>query len=158
VQSKREATPLTVEMEPDAQQGTSSSSKGKRRVGLFSLLRYKWGESLLRTVVGELCNICLRIAAILAEPILKYGPAIPDDPRQDGQMPFHQACIYGLSCSEDIRQLSRKHRWMGPLDQQLAAEAHQLGAAWALRTLDSCRESDDKEPVQNSCDPPKSHV
>jgi hypothetical protein len=86
-----------------------------------------------------------RIVATLRDPFLKYGAAIPTDPRQDGQMPFHQACIYGLSCSEDIKQLSRKHEWMNPLDQQLAAEAHQLGAAWAFRI---CKERDGKEQNQ----------
>jgi hypothetical protein len=156
VQPKLSAPPITAGQAMDARSDRSRSSKGRRSAGLFLLLRHRWGESLSRTVVGELCKIYLRIAAILAEPDLKYGPAVPDDPRQSGQMPFHQACIYGLSCSEDIIRLSREHRWMGPLDQQLAAEAHQLGAAWAFRTLDSCRKNDDKEPVQNSCDPPKS--
>lgn len=155
MQSKSSSLPITADQAMDGLSDKSPST-GKRYVGLFSLLRYKWEESLFRTVVGEFCKIYLRIAAILGDPMLKYGPAIPDDPRQDGQMPFHKECIYGLSCSEDIKQLSRKHVWIGPLDQQLAAEAHQLGAAWAFRILDSCRENDDIKPVENSCDPPKS--
>jgi hypothetical protein len=114
--------------------GMSSQTKGKRFLGLFLPLHYEWGQSKFRTVVGEICNIYPRIAAILGDPFLKYGPAIPTDPRQHGQMNFQQASIYGSSCSEDIILLSRKHRWMGSLDQQLAAEAHQLGAAWAFRT------------------------
>lgn len=139
------ATRPTGETKSDARLGMSAQPKGKLLASLTRSLVHKWALSKSRTVAIEFYNLPSRIAAILGDPFLKYGPGIPGDPRNVGQMPFHQACIYGLSCSEDITQLTRKHEWMSPLDQQLAAEAHQLGAAWAFRT---CKEIDDKEPVQ----------
>lgn len=112
-----------------------------------------WAFSTHRVVADEVRKSPLRISAILKDSLLKYGPAVPTDPRQHGQMSFREECVYGLSCTRDVEQLLQKHPWMGALDQQLAAEAYQLGAAWAFRI---CKEKDDIEPVQNSCDPPKS--
>ena len=120
---------------------------------ILGVVREWWAFSTHRVVVNELCKNPLRISAILRDSLLRYGPAIPTDPRQHGQMSFHEECIYELSCSDDVGRLFQKHPWMGYLDQQLAAEAHQLGAAWAFRIH---KEKDDKEPAQNSCDPPKS--
>jgi hypothetical protein len=77
------------------------------------------------------------------DPYLRYGPAIPNDPRRTSLATSVEENIFVSSCSEGMKQLSRKHEWMGPLDQQLAGEAFRLGALWAFRTQDSRKKEDD---------------
>lgn len=99
---------------------------------------------MFRVVVVEMYRCNLRILAIKADLDLRYGPAVPADPRQRGQMSFRQESIFLFACSDDIKRLSREHPWMGPIDQQLAGEAFHAGAAWAFRTQDSCTSIDGK--------------
>ena len=113
-------------------------------------VRESWLDSKQRLVADELCRIPRRILAMWADSYLRYGPAIPNDPRRTSRGSLAEESIFGLSCSEGIKQLSRKHEWMGPLDQQLAGEAFQLGASWAFRTLDSCKKADDTEQSHSS--------
>jgi hypothetical protein len=107
-------------------------------------IRDWWGDSKQRLVAGEFCRFHLRISAIWRDPYLKYGPALPSDPCRTGRGNLAQENIFLSSCSDGIKQLSQKHEWMGPLDQQLAGEAFQLGASWASRSRDSCKREDDK--------------
>jgi hypothetical protein len=60
-------------------------------------------------------------------------------------MSLSQESIFLFDCSDDIKRLSQKHEWMGPLDQQLAGEAFQSGASWAFRNQDSCNPIEGKE-------------
>ena len=85
---------------------------------------------------------------------LRYGPALPSEPRTNLES-RDEASSFLFSCSDGIKQLSLKHEWMGPLDQQVVGEAFQLGASWAFRTLDSYKKEGDKpqsQPLGN--DPP----
>jgi hypothetical protein len=139
-------TSVAVDAESDALSGKLSyPTEWHLARRILGAVREWWVFSRHRVVVNEIRKILLRISAILKDSLLKYGPAVPSDPRQHGQMSFRQASIFGLSCSHDVGQLSRKYPWMGDLDQQLAAEAYQLGAAWAFRILDSCNKTDGKE-------------
>lgn len=107
-------------------------------------LRRSWHGSMFRLVAGEIYRFPFRISANLKNQDLRFGPAIPSDPRQHGQMSLREESRYLFACSNDIKELSAKHPWMGPLDQELAAKAHQLGAIALLGILDSCKQSGDK--------------
>jgi hypothetical protein len=80
-----------------------------------------------------------RIAAMWADPHLRHGPAVLNDPRLNRLAISAEENTFGLSCSENTKRLSRKHKLMGPLDRQLAGEASQLGFSLACRILDPCR-------------------
>jgi hypothetical protein len=113
------------------------------RAVLFRI-RYHWSGSTFRLVAGEFRRFPLRIAAILSDPLLRLGPAIPDDPRQHGQMSLAEESKYKFACNSDIVRLSRAHKWMGPLDTQIAAKAYQEGFALAFRISDAGSEIRDK--------------
>jgi hypothetical protein len=121
----------------------TSHSKGKGLYRWILGVREWWLDSKQRLVVGELCRIPRRISTMWADSYLRYGPAIPSDPCRIGPATLAQKSIFLSSCSEGIKELSRKHEWMGPLDQQLVGEAFQLGALWAFRTLDPCKKAGD---------------
>jgi hypothetical protein len=133
----------SAEKELDARWGRLSHPTGRGFSRWILEVRQWWGESKQRLVAGELCRIPLRISAIWHDSYLRYGPALPSDPCRTGRANLAQENIFLSSCSDGIKELSRKHEWMGPLDQQLAGEAFRLGASWAFRTPDSCRKADD---------------
>jgi hypothetical protein len=133
----------SAEKEPGARLDKLSHPMGMALSRWIAGIHDWWGESTARLAVGEFYRIPLRISAIWHDPYLKYGPALPSDPRRTDRANLAQENIFLLSCSEGIKQLSQKHEWMGPLDQQLAGEAFQLGASWAFRTLDSCKKAGD---------------
>lgn len=107
-------------------------------------VRERWLDSKQRLVAGELCRIHHRILAMWRDRYLRYGPALPNDPRHTSRASLAEESTFVSSCSEGIKQLSRKHEWMGPLDQQLAGEAFQLGFSSACRILGSCKKEDDR--------------
>lgn len=109
----------------------------------FALRRF-WHCSMFRLVGGELYRLPLRILAALRDQGLRTGPAIPNDPRQHGQMSLREESVFLFACSNDIKGLSREHPWMGPLDQQLAARAYQLGAIALGGMVDASRQKHDK--------------
>jgi hypothetical protein len=133
----------------DARWGTLSRRPMGTFLSWFRGTREWWLDSKQRLVATELRRIPRRILAMWADSFLRYGPALPSDPRHTSPQSLAQENTFLLSCSEDIKALSRKHEWMGPLDQQLAGEAFRLGASWAFGTLDSCKEADDMESRQS---------
>lgn len=134
-----------ADLESRAYSRKSGRSMGRLIVRWFPAVWVWWGDSTHRVVANEICRISHRISAIAKDSRLKCGPLIPDEPRNHGQMGFRNASIFGSSCSDDVVLLSREHPWMGFLDQQLAAEAYQRGAAWAFRTADSHKKADGTE-------------
>jgi hypothetical protein len=115
-------------------------------VGLSRWLREiheRWLDSKQRIVADEFCKIPRRISAIWADSCLRFGPAIPNDPRRTSPPSSPEESIFLFACSEGMKQLSQRHVWMGSLDQQLAGEAFQMGAAWAFRTQGSCKREGD---------------
>lgn len=110
---------------------------------LYIHLRGHWRRSALRLVVCEMCRFPRRISAILEDSNLRLGPALPNDPRQHGQMSLRQESTFLFASTDDIKALSKEHSWMGPLDQQLAGIAYRAGAALAFRISDSCKQSED---------------
>ena len=113
----------------------------KSALYLYILLRGHWRVSTLRLVVCEVCRFPRRISAILKDSNLRLGPALPNDPRQTGQMSLRQESTFLFASTDYIKQLSKEYPWMGSLDQQLAGKAYQEGAALAFRI--SYKESDD---------------
>ena len=118
--------------------GQSSRIPSGLLVECYLALRGVWRCSTFRLVVCEIGKLPYRIAAILGDSYLRYGPAVPDDPRQNGQMSLRQESKFLFASTDDIKRLSLKHPWMGPLDQQLAGEAYRAGAALAFGISDSC--------------------
>jgi hypothetical protein len=135
----------TAEKGFDAPRDTSRCHpKGRDLWHQLREIREWWLDSKLKLAAGEFYRISRRISAIWADPWLRYGPAIPNDPRLNRLAISVEENTFVLSCSEGMTQLSRKHEWMGPLDQQLAGEAFQLGFSSACGILDPCRKSDGK--------------
>ena len=135
--------------ELDARSGRLGRPMGTVLSRRFREIREWWLDSKQRLVAGELCRIPLRILAMWADSYLRFGPAVPNDPRHTNRASLAEENTFGSSCSEGIKQLSRKHEWMGPLDQQLAGEAFQLGFSSACRILDPCTKEDDSGSGQS---------
>jgi len=114
------------------------------RAGLLEVRRW-WLGSRFRLVGDEFRRFPLRIAAMLNDPLLRFGPAIPSDPRRTDQMNLLEQSKLLFACNDDIGALQQAHKWTGPLDAQIAAKAYQAGAALAFRMQDSCSEKPDTE-------------
>lgn len=141
---------LTADKVYDARSGRSHHRPtGMGLSRQFREVHEWWLDSKLRLVAGELYRIFLRISAMWGDSFLRYGPAIPNDPRRTHRGSLAEENTFGSSCSEGIRQLSRKHEWMGPLDQQLAGEAFQLGFSSACRILAPCTKGDGSASAQS---------
>ncbi len=136
---------LSADKVSDARWGTRDRyPKGMDLARWLREVRDWWLDSRQKLVAGELCRIPRRILAMWADSYLRYGPAIPNDPRHTSRASLAEENTFVSSCSEGIKQLSRKHEWMGPLDQQLAGEAFQLGFSSACRILGPCKREDDR--------------
>src|SRR5262249_35990330 len=90
----------------------------------------RWGCSLLRIMVGEVYRLPLRMAAILRNEDLRFGPELPPSPFGRNLESFYPLNNFVLSCNEDIQQLRGEFAWCGDLEAQLCHRAFQLGARW----------------------------
>lgn len=137
-------SPLTAfaETESGVRSGKLNHPKGTFHYGPIAAVLAVWMDSRLRLVASEFCRFPRRIVAMWRDAGLKFGPAVPSDPRRNNQWSLAQESIFLFSCSDSIKQLSQRHVWMGPLDQQLAGEAFQAGASWAFRNQDSGKTED----------------
>lgn len=95
-------------------------------------------HSLLRILVEETCKFPLRIAAAIRSASLRWGYSIPLYPADQCKGNAALSHSFVSACSANIRQLREgSHRWMGALDSEVAAEAFQAGAAWAIDNIGS---------------------
>jgi hypothetical protein len=91
----------------------------------------------------EICKSALRIVLLIRKqsPYSRRALVVPPYPDELARLSLPQESEYLFACNEDIQRLSRAHRWVGILDQQMALEAHLMGAAWAIRNgISKCGE------------------
>jgi hypothetical protein len=135
--------------ELNVQKGIANALQSKFQRYLFSLLQ-RFRQSTLRLVVLEILYFPRRIAAVITDPWLRYGNTlyVPSRDRSIGNLAeentHSRACIYR------IQELERTHRWVGPLDLEIAAQMHRQGALWALDTFGKGKQSTEQiQPFVN---------
>ena len=84
-------------------------------------------------MVCEIRSFPLRIQSIARDSEIRFGYAVPSDPRQDDQMNLAEESIFLHACSSDIERLSQKHGWPGLwinswLQKPIERELHGLSA------------------------------
>jgi hypothetical protein len=104
------------------------------------LLAPWWQSSALRILAEEICNFPRRILAIRRRPHLRFGYTLPTYPTFDGRESQGQGYKFALACNADIQRLRQDNPWAGRLDLEMAAEAYQAGADWAIHNICSCKE------------------
>jgi hypothetical protein len=102
-------------------------------------------------VVLEIRSFPLRIVACIRDPWLRYGSTLYAPCEATSTWSFETENKYSRACMAHIQELQRDHRWLTPLDEELAAQSHLAGAIWVLRSFD--RGTQGTEPVQSSENP-----
>ena len=115
-----------------------------------SSLRRSYLQSTLRLVGLEIRAFPLRILAIIRSSSLRYGATILAASWDRGIGNVYLENRYARSCMGRIQELQKDHRWLEPLDQEIAARMYRWGALWALDNLASCTEMNSTEPNQPS--------
>ena len=98
---------------------------------VLSLLQW-YLRSTLRIVALEICSFPLRIVAAIRTPYLRLGSTLFSANRDRSMGNFVEERKYQHACSASIRELQDNHRWVGPLDLEIAAQMHRQGALWAI--------------------------
>ncbi len=93
---------------------------------------------MFRILAIEIHSLGLRIQAIRANSLIRFGYSLPSF-REIGQrqLSLREEGIVLRACSHDIRKLHTEHPWMGPLDQQVAAQAFCEGLKWGVLEMNS---------------------
>ena len=115
----------------DVRSDTSLRPNPKSRAVLVYLRRW-WGYSQARIMLEELRNFPRRISAIRKTSHLRSGPELPLSPWGHSLETFPQVSSFLRACNEDIQRLRTENPWAGRLEVQMAAQAFQFGARWAL--------------------------
>ena len=118
----------------DVDWGTPSAPQSTLRRFLASLLRGYRLSTLIKLVVNEIRCFPLRIAAVLDDPLLRYGYTTHSYQWDDGIGNLDDESKYRHVCKSRIQELQASHPWAGPIDLNLALYMHRRGALWALHT------------------------
>lgn len=115
----------------DVRRDNEGRPKSKIQSRLLSLRR-SWSWSLARIAILEVCNLPRRIAAILGNPSLRFGPVISNEP-ECSQANFYRQSKFVSACIDNMQQLRQKHTFCGPLEVQIAIQAFERGVLWGHR-------------------------
>jgi hypothetical protein len=113
--------------------------KSKIESRLLSLRR-SWRQSRARIVAGEFYRFYHRIREIQKTPSLRFGAELAPSMWGHSLWTFPAPSSFLSACTESMEQLQIQHRWCGPLEVQMAAQAFRNGAQWASRSF--CSETD----------------
>lgn len=122
--------------------GRQAPRISKRRA-IWNNLRRSCRDSLATLLAEEIGKLALRIVVLIRKrsPYSRRALVVPPYPDELVHLSLPQESGYLFACNEDIQRLSREYHWAGHLDQQMALEAHLLGAAWAIRNgISGCGE------------------
>lgn len=138
---------VSTAKESHVQTGIVNALQAKlRKFPSFLLRAYR--QSTLRLLVLEIRSFPLRILAIVRSSSLRYGSMILAANWDHGIGNIYLENRYSRSCIHHIRELQKDHRWLGPLDEEIAARMYRWGALWALDNL--CKETHNTEQIQPS--------
>jgi len=136
--------------------GTASHPISRFLYRLRARLRWWRSGSTVRIVAWELCRIPLRIVAIVRAPNLRFGVAVPRDPR--GAAAPHpwlpDTNRFELVCSKGIQELQRELRWCGVLDWRTYTRGFYEGSLWAMGIADSGKRNEESQSLTVSLNYP----
>jgi hypothetical protein len=83
-------------------------------------------------VALETRSFPLRIAAAISIPYLHLENTLVSASLDRSMGNFAEKRKYQRVCSASIKELQGDHRWIGPLDLEIAAQMHRPVALWAF--------------------------
>jgi hypothetical protein len=134
----------------DVDRGTSSAPQSKFRLFLSSLLRL-CRQSTLRLLALEIRYFPLHIQAIVDDSFVRFGNTFQCGQWDNCTGSCDEEHKYSRVCRYRTQELQASHRWVGPIDLDLALYMHRKGALWALHTYGIGRRS--TEQIQPSKNP-----
>lgn len=111
---------------------TSNARPSSKIPRVLAALCQWWGYSRMRLVVWQLRQLPSRIQSILKSPDLRFGWTLPTCSSDRNLVRLGVPSSYQQNCMTGIQRLMTEHSWIGELEAQMAAQAFQYGAEWAL--------------------------
>jgi len=122
----------------NAQPGSASRPIPRFLYQLRAPLRWWSRFPIARIVAAEVCNLPLRIVAILRAPNPRNGVILPRDPRAKApHLWLPDTDRFELVCNKGIQELQREHRWCGVLDCRTYTRGFYEGSLWSMGTSGS---------------------